>query len=135
MFEHLKMNKNDKNSNKTETIREIINSGREPIIRIIKNELTDHEAYALENIIITKLGNLTNITGGKSAKEDYISNNRESSLEYDKNRYISSLISKGLKNKEISEILGISERTVYRIKSQLKRTSSESKRKCQYPIL
>ena len=120
LFSHLKMNKNDKNSNKINLINEIINNGSEPIIRIIKNELTEFEAYTLENIIITKLDNLTNIAGGKSNKTDYASNNKKSTLEYDKNKYILSLISKGLKNKEISDLVGISERTLYRLKSDLK---------------
>ena len=118
IFDHLK-SKNDVNSNKVNLINEIIESGQKPIIRIIKNELTEYEAFTLENIIITKLDNLTNITGGKSNKTDYTSNNKKSTLEYDKNKYILSLISKGLKNKEISELAGISERTLYRLKSNL----------------
>lgn len=121
LFSHLKLNKNEKNSNKINLINEIINNGHEPIIRIIKNELTEFEAYTLENIIITKLDNLTNIAGGKSNKTDYTSKNKSSTLEYDKNKYILSLISKGLKNKEISELVGISERTLYRLKSSLKK--------------
>lgn len=120
IFDHLKF-KNDVNSNKVNLINEIVDNGKEPIIRIIKNELTEYEAYSLENIIITKLDNLTNIAGGKSNKTDYTSNNKSSTLEYDKNKYILSLISKGLKNKEISELAGISERTLYRLKSSLKK--------------
>ena len=119
LFSHLKFNKNDKNTNKINLINEIIDNGSEPIIRIIKNELTELEAYTLENIIITKLDNLTNISGGKSNKSSYVLSKKNSSLEYDKNKHILSLISKGLKNKEISEILGISERTLYRLKSNL----------------
>jgi hypothetical protein len=118
IFDHLK-SKNDLNLNKVNLINEIIDNGDEPIIRIIKNELTEYEAYTLENIIITKLNTLTNIAGGKSNKTDYISNDKSSTLEYDKNKHILSLVSKGLKNKEISEILGISERTLYRLKSNL----------------
>lgn len=119
IFDHLK-SKNDVNSNKLNLINEIIDNGKEPIVRIIKNELTEYEAYSLENIIITKLNNLTNISGGKSNKTEYTSSNKKTTLEYDKNKYILSLISKGLKNKEISELAGISERTLYRMKSNLK---------------
>ena len=119
IFDHLK-SKNDVNSNKLNLINEIIDNGKEPIVRIIKNELTEYEAYSLENIIITKLNNLTNISGGKSKKTEYTSSNKKTTLEYDKNKYILSLISKGLKNKEISELAGISERTLYRLKSNLK---------------
>jgi DNA-binding NarL/FixJ family response regulator len=121
MFEHLKSNKSDVNTDKIDIINEITDSGSEPIIRIIKNGLTEYEAYTLENIIITRLNNLTNIIGGKSDKTDYISNNRNSTLEYNKNKYILSLISKGMKTKEISRLLGISERTIYRIKSNYKK--------------
>jgi hypothetical protein len=121
IFSHLKSNKYDLNSNKINLINEIIDNGGEPIVRIIKNGLTRIEAYTLENIIITKLNNLTNISGGKSNKNDYLLNNKISTLEYDKNKYLLSLISKGLKNKEISELLGISERTLYRLKSSLKK--------------
>jgi len=126
LFSHLKLNKNDKNSNKINLINEIIDNGSEPIIRIIKNELTELEAYTLENIIITKLDNLTNISGGKSTKSSYVLNKKNSTLEYDKNKQILSLISKGLKNKEISEILGVSERTLYRLKSSLMKTKKVS---------
>lgn len=120
LFSHLKSNKNDKNSNKIDLINEIIDNGGEPIIRIVKNELTELEAYTLENIIITKLNNLTNIAGGKSNKSSYILSKKNLTLEYDKNKHILYLVSKGLKNKEISEILGISERSLYRLKSNLK---------------
>jgi len=120
LFSHLKLNKNDNNSNKINLINEIIDNGGEPIIRIIKNELTELEAYTLENIIITKLDSLTNIAGGKSNKNSYMLSKKNSTLEYDKNKQILSLVSKGLKNKEISETLGISERTLYRLKYNLK---------------
>jgi DNA-binding CsgD family transcriptional regulator len=120
IFSHLKPNKNDLNFNKKSLIKEITDKGYEPIIRIIKNGLTEFEAYALENIIISKLDNLTNISGGKSNKSDYSLNNKSSTLEYDKNKHILSLISKGLKNKDISKLLGISERTIYRIKANYK---------------
>lgn len=121
MFEHLKSNKSDVNVNKMNMINEIVDNGGEPIIRIIKNELTEHEAYSLENIIITKLNNLTNIIGGKSNKDDYLLSNKKLTLEYNKNKYILSLISKGMKTKDISKLLGISERTIYRIKSNYKK--------------
>lgn len=120
MFEHLRLHKTDININKKNLISEIIENGKEPVIRIIKNELTTSEAFTLENIIITKLENLTNISGGKSNRAEYININKVSSIEYSRNKYIMKLIDQGKKNREISELLGISERTLYRIKNQLK---------------
>ena len=104
------------NKDKSEAIiNEIIDSGSEPIIRIIKNELTEHEAYTLENIIITNLNNLTNIAGGKSNKTDYISNNKSSTLEYDKNKFDSDFSSEELVSnfletlKPVNELLLVEE--------------------------
>lgn len=119
MFSHLN-DKNGLNPSKVEQINEIIKNGRTPIIRIIKNGLSEFESYTLENIIITKLNNLTNISGGKSIKDNYLVDDKRSTIEYNKNKHILSLIKQGLKNKDISKIVGISERTLYRIKSNLK---------------
>jgi hypothetical protein len=120
MFQHLKENSRDMNDNKKEIIKNIQNQGYEPIIKIIKNELTEYESYTLEGIIISNLYNLTNMTGGKSKKNEYKLDSIENSIEYEKNKQILTLISKGLKNKEISKKLGISERTLYRLKSNFK---------------
>jgi len=120
MFQHLKENNRDMNDNKKEIIKNIQNQGYEPIIKIIKNELTEYESYTLEGIIISNLDNLTNMTGGKSKKNEYKLDSIENSIEYEKNKQILTLISKGLKNKEISKKLGISERTLYRLKSNFK---------------
>jgi DNA-binding NarL/FixJ family response regulator len=108
------------NDNKKEIIKNIKNQGYNPIIKIIKNELTEYESYTLEGIIISNLDNLTNMTGGKSKKNEYKLDSIENSIEYEKNKQILTLISKGLKNKEISKKLGISERTLYRLKSNFK---------------
>lgn len=124
MFQHLKLNNSDKNYDKINTINEIISNGGEPIIRIIKNELCDHEAFTLENIIITKLDSLTNIIGGKSKKEKYLYDNKNYTLEYNKNKHLFNLISKGMRNKDIAETLGISERSIYRLKAGLKSNKS-----------
>jgi hypothetical protein len=120
MFQHLKENNRDMNDNKKEIIKNIKNQGYNPIIKIIKNELTEYESYTLEGIIISNLDNLTNMTGGKSKKNEYKLDSIENSIEYEKNKQILTLISKGLKNKEISKKLGISERTLYRLKSNFK---------------
>jgi hypothetical protein len=117
MFQHLKENKRDINDNKKEIIKNIQNQGYEPIIKIIKNELTEYESFTLEGIIISNLNNLTNMIGDKSKKIDYKSNMRENSIEYEKNKKFINLLSKGMKTKDISKTLGVSERTVYRMKS------------------
>lgn len=119
MFQHLKVNKSDKNIKKNEIINNLKRQGHEPIIKIIKNELSEYESHTLEGIIISKLDNLTNMIGSKSNKTNYLSVDKSNSIEYYRNKEISNLILRGLKNKEISNILGISERTVYRIKSNL----------------
>ena len=120
IFQHLKENNRDMNDNKKEIIKNIKNQGYNPIIKIIKNELTEYESCTLEGIIISNLDNLTNMTGGKSKKNEYKLDSIENSIEYEKNKQILTLISKGLKNKEISKKLGISERTLYRLKSNFK---------------
>ena len=116
MFQHLKENNRDMNDNKKEIIKNIKNQGYEPIIKIIKNELTEYESYTLEGIIISNLDNLTNMIGNKSKKIDYKSDIRENSIEYEKNKQFINLLSKGMKNKDIAKKLGVSERTVYRMK-------------------
>jgi hypothetical protein len=119
MFQHLSDNNRDMNDNKKEIIKNIQSQGHEPIIKIIKNELTEYESYTLEGIIISNLDNLTNMIGNKSKKTDYKSDIRESSIEYEKNKQFINLLSKGMKAKEISKKLGVSERTVYRMKANL----------------
>jgi transposase len=57
--------------------------------------------------------------GSKSKKIDYKSDIRESSIEYEKNKQFINLLSKGMKTKDISKKLGVSERTVYRMKANL----------------
>jgi hypothetical protein len=122
MFEHLKLKDSDNNFTKKDTIREILNNNMKPIIRIIKNELSQAEAYALEYTIISKLDNLTNI----SVKEKDVKlkqfHNKENFLEYNKIKVLNDLIDKGKKNREISDIMGISERSVYRLKKSLKKS-------------
>lgn len=119
MFLHIK-DKSGSNQSKIDQIDEIINDGGTPIIRIIKNGLTNFESCRLENIIITKLNSLTNISGGKSNMDNYQIGDKKLTIEYNKNKYILSLIKKGIKNKDISKIVGISERTLYRIKKNIK---------------
>ena len=119
MFQHLKENDRDMNDNKKETIKNIKNKGYEPIIKIIKNELTEYESHTLEGIIISSLDNLTNMIGNKSKKIDYKSDIRENSIEYEKNKQFINLLSKGMKTKDIAKTLGLSERTVYRMKKNL----------------
>lgn len=118
MFQHLKESERDVNDSKKEIIKNIKNQGSQPIIKIIKSELSEYESYTLEGIIISKLDNLTNMIGNKSEKIHYKSDIRETSIEYEKNKKLLNLLSKGMKNKDIAKKLGISERTLYRIKSR-----------------
>jgi hypothetical protein len=66
MLEHLRLDNNDNNQNKKTIIQNLLELGYEPQIVIVKNELTNVEAFNLENILITKLDKLTNLSGGKS---------------------------------------------------------------------
>lgn len=120
MFEHLKLSDSDININKKNTIQNIIDLGETPIVTIVKNELSTYESYSLENILISKLDNLTNINGGKYKKILYKVDNYKTSLEYDKKMVIVKLLNLGKKSREISKELGISERTIYRMKKDLK---------------
>jgi hypothetical protein len=120
MLEHLRLDSNDNNQNKKTTIQNLLELGYEPQIVIVKNELTNVEAFNLENILITKLDKLTNLSGGKSKKNIYKVTEYKSNLEYNKKKLIVDLINRGLKNNEIAEKLNISERTVYRLKKGLK---------------
>jgi|688.fasta_scaffold169466_2 hypothetical protein len=120
MFEHLKLDNKDVNIDKKNTILDIIEQGSEPIIKIVKNELTNMEAFNLENILISKLKYLTNITGGKSKKIKYKINNYKTTLEYEKKKSIVELINEGKKIKDIAKHLNVSERTIYRMKKDLK---------------
>jgi hypothetical protein len=119
MLYHLKLDDCDLNLEKKETIKKIFESGNEPIITLVKNELTNVEAFTLENILITKLENLTNISGGKSKNLEYKVGSYKTTLEYDKKNKISTLLSEGKRVKEISKILNISERTIYRLKKDM----------------
>ena len=122
MFEHLKLKDSDNNLSKKNTIKKILDSNMTPIIRIIKNELSQAEAYALENTIISRLDNLTNITYTKEKNIELKQyKNKENFLEYNKIKVLNDLINKGAKNREISDIMGISERSVYRLKKSLKK--------------
>lgn len=120
MFEHLKLDDKDVNLDKKNTIMNIIELGQEPIIKIVKNELSNMEAYNLENILISKLRSLTNILGGKSKKIKYKVETYKTTLEYEKKKLIVDLINSGKKIKEIANTLNISERTIYRLKKDLK---------------
>jgi hypothetical protein len=120
MLEHLKLLDSDVNTDKKEKIKMIIESGNDPIIKIVKNELTSVEAFNLENILISKLTNVSNLIGGKTKKIKYKVENYKSSLEYNKKKKIIDLLNMGKKNWEIAAELNISERTIYRLKKGLK---------------
>lgn len=120
MLEHLRLLDSDSNINKKEKIKKIIESGYEPIIKIIKNELTNVESLNLEKILISKLENLTNIAKSKIKKIHYKVDDYKSTLEYDKKKRIVELLNLGKKNKDIADELKISERTIYRLKKGLK---------------
>ena len=121
LFEHKKLSDNDKNYIKKDRISKIMNLGIDPIIKIVKNELTNREAFTLENILITSIEGLSNITVSKNPKDYILRDIRYlvNSIEYNKNSDIISLYKKGYSNKEISEKLGISERTLYRMKKKI----------------
>lgn len=56
----------EKDSEKTEIIRQIIETGLEPIIRVIAKDLTEEQAFLIEKTLIWKLGrNLSNVSSGK----------------------------------------------------------------------
>lgn len=120
MLEHLKLLDSDVNTDKKEKIKMIIESGNDPIIKIVKNELSSVEAFNLENILISKLTNVSNLIGGKTKKIKYKVENYKSSLEYNKKKKIIDLLNMGKKNWEIAAELNISERTIYRLKKGLK---------------
>lgn len=120
MLQHLKLLESDNNISKKEIIKEIIESGNDPIIKVVKNELTNVESINLENILISKLKDLTNMIGGKNNKIEYKVENYKSTLEYIKKKKIIELLNKGVKNKIIAKELNISERTIYRLKKGLK---------------
>ena len=119
MNEHLKLHENDKNFNKKKIISEIYKNDLKPIILILKKDLTNLEAHTLENILITKLNSLSNISGGKSKKSKYKSSDNKETLEFMKNNYLLNLLNSNNTTKEVSEKLNISERTLYRLKKQL----------------
>lgn len=61
---HLSEAKNtDKKDYKTNTIRKIMKNGEEPIIEIMKDNLTEDEAYELEEKLIKHYGRVNNGTG------------------------------------------------------------------------
>jgi hypothetical protein len=120
MLEHLKLLDSDLNITKKEKIKMIIETGNEPIIRVVKNELTNVEAFNLENILISKLNGITNMVGGKSKKTKYSVDSYKSTLEYKKKKKIIELLNLGKKNRDIANELNISERTIYRLKKGLK---------------
>lgn len=120
MLDHLKLSDTDNNINKKERIKKILESGNDPIIKIIKNELTNVEALNLEKILISKLDNLTNIIKSKNNPILYKVDDYKSTLEYDKKKKIVDLLNLGKTNKDIANELKISERTIYRLKKGLK---------------
>ena len=120
MYEHLKMNGDNQLLN--QTISEIKSNGLEPIICLLRNELSSEEAFKLENIIITKLKkltSLTNISGGKSSYNNFKRDDKRGTIEYDKNKLINYFINSGMTTKEISERMNLSERTIYRMKKSI----------------
>ena len=70
-------------------------------------------------IIISKLDNLSNISGGKSTKSEYLVNEKKDSLQFNKINHFIEVLNTSNTNSEVSKRLGLSERTVYRMKKQL----------------
>lgn len=117
MFEHLKLKGNNKLLN--QIISEIKSNGKEPIICLLRNELSSEEAYRLENIIITNVESLVNISGGKSEHETYKRDDKVGTIEHDKNKTLIKLLNSGMTIREISDRMNISERTIYRMKKSI----------------
>ena len=60
--------KGEGDSEKTKRIKEILEVGQKPIIKVIAKGLTEHEAFLVEKTLIWKLGrNLTNVSSGHFA--------------------------------------------------------------------
>ena len=60
-----KRNEEDNDSEKIKRIKDIRKAGREPIIKVIAKDLTEHDALLIEKTLIWKLGRtLTNISSG-----------------------------------------------------------------------
>lgn len=60
----------DNDSEKTNRIKAILVSGRQPIIKVIARNLTEHEAFLIEKTLIWKLGRqLTNVSSGYFAEK------------------------------------------------------------------
>lgn len=124
MFEHLN---NSNNKNNSKIISEIIKKGETPIIKIIKNGLMNLEAHNLENMLITKLDKLNNISGGKSEKIEYTVSDKINSLEHDKINHFINILNSTNTNLEASEKLCVSVRTIYRMKNQLNIIKTDNK--------
>lgn len=121
MFEHLKLLDSDTNKEKKQYIRKILEKGSSPIIRIIKNELSNNESFLLENTIIydlKKYNMLTNIVVPKVEKKYIDSEDKSNYVECIRINEYNRLRKSGLSIKEISEIMGLSERTLYRMKKK-----------------
>lgn len=69
-YSHLDYYNDIKENKKTDLIKEIRGGGREPIIKVIATNLTEHEAFLIEKTLIWKLGRqLTNISSGYFAEK------------------------------------------------------------------
>jgi uncharacterized protein len=60
----------ERDSEKAKRIKEILDAGQEPIIRVIARNLTEHDAFLIEETLIWKLGPLlTNVSSGHFAEK------------------------------------------------------------------
>lgn len=106
---------------KKQYIRKILENGSSPIIRIIKNELSNNESFLLENMIIydlKKYNMLTNIVVPKVEKKYIDREDKSNYVECIRINEYNRLRKSGISIKEISEIMGLSERTLYRMKKK-----------------
>jgi hypothetical protein len=108
-----------KNSDLDSTIQSIKKKGMKPIIRIYNNNCTDAMAHNLENYIIARLREqgvfLCNVTGQHNTSL-YNKNIIVTSFNLDKlkTELILDALNLAKNRKEAAELLGVSERTLYR---------------------
>src|SRR5690606_1472390 len=121
------LNEDPINKEKNKIIIELKNKGIIPDIKIIKENLSNDQAYQLENNLINIIGRkdlgigpLTNLTSGTNYKLEDISKIKFENLDYQKNKRILNVLNNSKTIKEASQKLNISERTLYRKMISLK---------------
>lgn len=116
--------KNVVNIKKHNIISDIFEKGGHPIVTILKKELMEVESHKLELILIKKLNlflsNMVGIEGSNNFSEYKFDGILENTIEYQKNLKFLDVLKNSKTNDEVAKKLGISVRTVYRMKKNLK---------------